>query len=131
MPLSLLFGPFLAGLLVAPLAGWALIPALRRLKARQFISMDAPERHRAKAGTPTMGGAIILVGALLPALLYPRPSGDWRVLLSVVVCTLVFGLIGFVDDFLIVTRGKVITSRWGDPATRATGGLELAFPKNH
>jgi phospho-N-acetylmuramoyl-pentapeptide-transferase len=101
-----LFGPFLVGVLVALLAGALLLPILRRLKAGQSISGDAPKRHQTKAGTPTMGGAIILVGGLVPALIYPRPSGNGALLAAVVLCTAAFGLIGFLDDFLIVKRGK-------------------------
>jgi phospho-N-acetylmuramoyl-pentapeptide-transferase len=104
--LSSLFGPFLAGLLVALMAGWILIPVLRKLKVRQFISTDAPKVHETKAGTPTMGGIIILAGALGTTLLYPRLPGDARVLAAVVLCTLGFALIGFLDDFLIIKRGK-------------------------
>jgi phospho-N-acetylmuramoyl-pentapeptide-transferase len=53
-----------------------------------------------------MGGALILVGALVPTLIYPRPSGDLRLLLGVVLATVAFGLIGFLDDYLIIRRGK-------------------------
>lgn len=104
--LSLLSGPFVVGLLAALVVGMGLVPLLRKLKARQFISSDAPERHQAKAGTPTMGGAIIVVGALVPILFYPRPSGDLRLIMAVLACTLGFGLVGFLDDMLIITRGR-------------------------
>ncbi|HEU4753862.1 MAG TPA: hypothetical protein VFU47_12210, partial [Armatimonadota bacterium] len=102
---------FLAGLVLALLAGWGLIPALRKLKARQFISSDAPQRHQAKAGTPTMGGAIILAGGLLAALLLPLPpiaeiGGDRQPAYAVLLCTLGFGLVGFLDDLLIIVRGR-------------------------
>jgi len=103
---ELIARPFLWALALAVLIGIPLIPFLRRLKAGQVISTDAPERHLAKGGTPTMGGAIILIGALLPALLAPRPSGDFRMLGAVVLCTVGFGLVGFIDDLLIVMRGK-------------------------
>src|SRR5688572_21447491 len=94
-----LFPPFLIGCLVALVAGWLLIPILQRLKVRQVISTDAPKRHGAKAGTPTMGGAIILVGAVLPALFFQTPSGDLRLLYAVLLTTVGFGLIGFLDDY--------------------------------
>ena len=103
---SSLFGPLLLGLLVAILSGWLLIPLLRALKARQTISSDAPKSHQAKAGTPTMGGAIIVVGGLLAPFLYPHASGVAARLAAVVLCTLGFGLVGFLDDLLIVLRGK-------------------------
>jgi phospho-N-acetylmuramoyl-pentapeptide-transferase len=104
--LSLLFGPFLTGALVALGSGYFLIPILQKLKARQSISSDAPKSHQSKAGTPTMGGLIILVGALVAALFYPRTSGQPAYLFAAVLCTALFGLIGFVDDLLIVLRGK-------------------------
>jgi phospho-N-acetylmuramoyl-pentapeptide-transferase len=107
---SAVWEPFLTGVVVALAAGWLLIPLLRRLKARQFISADAPQRHQAKAGTPTMGGAIILAGALLPALLQPGALGNGY-LLAVVFCTAAFGAIGFLDDFLIITRGRSLGLR--------------------
>ena len=103
MMLAFLFTPFLVGALTAVLAGWLLIPILRKLKAGQVISTDAPETHLKKAGTPTMGGAIILVGAVVAALLFQRGDGN---LGAVLLCTLSFGAIGFVDDLLIVRRGK-------------------------
>jgi phospho-N-acetylmuramoyl-pentapeptide-transferase len=101
-----LFGPFLVGVLVALLSGSILIPLLRRLKAGQAISSDAPKTHQAKAGTPTMGGLIILVGAVVPALIYPHPSGSPALLGAVLLATLGFGLVGFLDDWLIIKRGK-------------------------
>jgi len=104
--LQSLFGPFLAGLLVALLAGVVLLPILRRLKARQVISADAPKSHQSKGGTPTMGGAIIIVGGIIPALIYPLPSGAQQQLVAVVLCTLAFGAIGFLDDWLIIRRGR-------------------------
>ena len=101
-----LCAPFLIGALVSLGAGRVLIPLLRKLKARQFISSDAPQRHQTKAGTPTMGGAIILVGGLLPSLIMPPATGDPALRIAVLLCILGFGAVGFLDDFLIVTRGK-------------------------
>lgn len=104
--LQYFFAPFLIAALAALTAGWMLIPILRKLKAGQFISTDAPDRHRAKGGTPTMGGAIILAGLLVAVLALPRPEGGLRLSGGVVLATLGFGLIGFIDDLLIVSRGK-------------------------
>ncbi|MFN3650022.1 MAG: phospho-N-acetylmuramoyl-pentapeptide-transferase [Armatimonadota bacterium] len=105
--LSSLFVPFLLGLVAALAGGAWMIPVLRRLKAGQTISTDAPERHLAKGGTPTMGGAIILSGGLIGSLAVlgwaPR---DLRLLAAVGLCTFGFGLIGFIDDYLIIKRGK-------------------------
>lgn len=104
--LQYLLTPFLVSALASLAAGWMLIPILKKLKAGQFISTDAPERHRAKGGTPTMGGAIIVVGLLLTVVTLPRPEGGLRLAGGVLLATLGFGLIGFIDDLLIVVRGK-------------------------
>lgn len=104
--LQYLFAPFLIAALAALAAGWMLIPILRKLKAGQFISTDAPDRHRAKGGTPTMGGAIILAGLLFAVLALPRPQGGFQLAGGVALATIGFGLIGFIDDLLIVVRGK-------------------------
>jgi phospho-N-acetylmuramoyl-pentapeptide-transferase len=104
--LQTLFAPFVLGLLAALAAGWVLVPVLRKLKAKQIISSDAPQRHQTKAGTPTMGGAIILLGMLVPALFYRPAAAQTTHLLAVLLTTLAFGGIGFLDDFLIVRRGK-------------------------
>ncbi|MGV3722241.1 MAG: phospho-N-acetylmuramoyl-pentapeptide-transferase [Actinomycetota bacterium] len=98
--------PFLIASLAALAAGWFLIPILRKLKAGQTISTDAPGRHLAKGGTPTMGGLIILIAGLGIYLAYPRPHGGLSLAGGVALCTLGFGIIGFLDDFLIVRRGK-------------------------
>lgn len=99
------FVPLLLGLAISLAAGHLLLPVLRRLKARQVVSTDAPRRHQSKGGTPTMGGLILLAGALIPAFAY-RTTGEFRLLLAVALTTLAFGAIGFLDDFLIVRRGK-------------------------
>jgi len=104
--LSLLLGPFLLGTVIALAAGWVLIPLLGKLKAKQVVSSDAPQRHQTKSGTPTMGGAIILLGALLPLLITTGPMGDPAPLWGVALATIAFGAVGFIDDLLIVRRGK-------------------------
>jgi phospho-N-acetylmuramoyl-pentapeptide-transferase len=107
--------PFLGGLALALASGWPLIRLLGRLRARQFVSADAPERHQAKSGTPTMGGLIILgsgIVACLAAVATMDPaalatlSRSAMPLLGLVALTLGCATIGFVDDFLIVRRGR-------------------------
>ena len=83
---------------IALAAGPLMIPFLRRLKFGQSIRQEGPQSHLAKAGTPTMGG-IIMVLALLPATLLFRHSLEIWVALFV---TLGYGLIGFLDDFIKV-----------------------------
>ena len=81
--------------------GKFLIPELRRLKAGQEIREDGPTWHAGKAGTPTMGGIMFILGTGIAVL-----ALGWREMLNgrfvhlyVYVFALVFGLIGFVDDY--------------------------------
>jgi len=86
-------------LVIALALGPVLIPILRRLKFGQSIREDGPQRHLAKAGTPTMGGVLILVALTVPSLIFA--GKDPRVWLALFI-TLGHGLIGFLDDFIKV-----------------------------
>jgi phospho-N-acetylmuramoyl-pentapeptide-transferase len=95
--------PLLLALVIGVVIGGPVIATLRGLKARQVISTDAPQRHMAKTGTPTMGGVIIMVAGLVaPLALGPRNPE----MVAAIVVTLAFSAIGLLDDLLIVTRGK-------------------------
>jgi len=98
-------GAFLTALLFGFLFGPPLILTLRRRQSRgQPIREDGPATHATKAGTPTMGG-LLIVGALLTAtLLWARLDNPYVWL--VVFVTLAFGLIGFADDYAKVSRGN-------------------------
>lgn len=87
--LSLLFGPWL-------------IRRLRAFQIGQVIRTDGPATHQPKAGTPTMGGLLILVAIVAPTLLWANLTNPdiWMALFA----TVGFGAIGFVDDYLKVTR---------------------------
>lgn len=74
---------------------------LAEVKAGQKISTDAPKRHLEKQGTPTMGGLLILAGAVAGAGFLTDARG-WVVLGAI----LGFGLLGFLDDLLSLRRGK-------------------------
>ncbi|MDP3958882.1 MAG: phospho-N-acetylmuramoyl-pentapeptide-transferase [Pseudorhodobacter sp.] len=83
--------------------GQPLIALLKRKQGRgQPIRDDGPQSHAAKAGTPTMGGLLILSALLLSTLLWARLDSPyvWITLLV----TLAFGLIGFADDYAKVAR---------------------------
>ncbi len=94
---------FIVASIVSLLVGPVLIRMLARLKVRQTISEDVPERHRAKQGTPTMGGFIIFLGAAV-GLAFAR-VGHSRVT-AVILLTLAMMALGFLDDYLIALRGK-------------------------
>ncbi|MEM7742555.1 MAG: phospho-N-acetylmuramoyl-pentapeptide-transferase [Pseudomonadota bacterium] len=90
-------GAFLTALLFAFIFGRPLINKLRVMGGAQPIYEDAPEQHQSKAGTPTMGGVLILGGLVISSLIWARLDNAFVV--SVLAVTLGFGLIGFADDF--------------------------------
>jgi phospho-N-acetylmuramoyl-pentapeptide-transferase len=88
------------GLLLGPV----LIRTLRRLQIGQAIREEGPATHQAKAGTPTMGGVLILAAIVAPVLLWADLTEPWVWVITLT--TLAFGGIGFLDDLLKVRRGK-------------------------
>ncbi|SEM12068.1 Phospho-N-acetylmuramoyl-pentapeptide-transferase [Roseovarius azorensis] len=99
-------GAFMTALVFGFLFGPPLILVLRKRQGKgQPIRSDGPEGHFSKAGTPTMGG-LLIVGALLTStLLWARLDNPYVWLVLFV--TLAFGLIGFADDYAKVSRGNV------------------------
>ena len=96
-------GAFFTALIFGFLFGPPLINVLRRRQGKgQPIRADGPEGHFAKAGTPTMGGLLILLAVLSSTLLWARLDNAfvWIVLFV----TFSFGLIGFADDYAKVSR---------------------------
>ncbi len=79
------------------------IPIFRWMKFRQTIRSDGPQRHLAKAGTPTMGGIIFLLAFVIGAVLWGSGTGELYAILGF---TLAFGFIGFLDDFIKVAMKR-------------------------
>jgi phospho-N-acetylmuramoyl-pentapeptide-transferase len=105
-------GAFFTALIFGFLFGRPLIDLLRRKQGKgQPIRDDGPQSHMAKAGTPTMGGLLILSALVVSTLLWARLDSPyvWIVLLV----TVAFGLIGFADDYAKVSRQntKGVSSR--------------------
>lgn len=96
-------GAIVTALLFVFLFGPAIIASLRVRQGKgQPIRTDGPQSHLAKKGTPTMGGLMILSGLIVATLLWANLSNPYVwVVLGV---TLGFGLIGFYDDYLKVTK---------------------------
>jgi len=92
----------LTALLIALLVGPYVINSLRRLQIGQNIRTDGPESHRIKAGTPTMGGLLILVSILLSTLLWSDLTN--RFVWIALVVTLLFGAVGWLDDYTKIVR---------------------------
>ena len=82
--------------------GPIVIPWLKKLKFGQTIYDLGPESHKKKQGTPTMGGIIFVVPALIAGVAFSYRDSRFGYLLMILVCALGFGLIGFVDDFIKV-----------------------------
>jgi phospho-N-acetylmuramoyl-pentapeptide-transferase len=91
LAMSLLFGP-------------SLIRKLREMAFGQHIREDGPQSHQKKAGTPTMGGLLIVISIIVPTLLWADLTNQfiWIALLGLVG----FGLIGFIDDYSKIARKR-------------------------
>src|SRR6202041_1585757 len=89
--LSLVFGPWM-------------IRRLRELQVKQYIREEGPKGHKSKAGTPTMGGVLIVAAIVIPTLLWADLRNPY--VLLALAATLAFGTIGFVDDYNKVVRKR-------------------------
>jgi len=102
----------LTALAIALLVGRPMILRLRAYKIGQTVRDDGPQSHLSKSGTPTMGGALILVAVAVSTLLWADLSNRyvWIVLLT----TLAFGVIGLVDDYkkLVLRDPRGLAARW-------------------
>jgi phospho-N-acetylmuramoyl-pentapeptide-transferase len=92
----------LTALAISLLLGPWMIRKLRDFQIGQVIRQEGPQSHRAKAGTPTMGGLLILSAALVPTLLWADLANPY--IWIAVLATAGFGAVGFLDDYLKVTR---------------------------
>jgi len=92
----------LSALFLGLAAGPWTIRRLRQMQIKQFIREEGPSSHQAKAGTPTMGGILIVAATLIPALFW-ADLADPYVLLAIF-AMLGFGAIGFADDYSKVVR---------------------------
>jgi phospho-N-acetylmuramoyl-pentapeptide-transferase len=92
----------LTALIISFIVGPAMIRKLTAYKIGQAVRDDGPQTHLSKAGTPTMGGALILVSVAVTTLLWADLSN--RYMWVVLVVTLGFGIVGWVDDWRKVVR---------------------------
>ncbi|KRE90564.1 phospho-N-acetylmuramoyl-pentapeptide-transferase [Paenibacillus sp. Soil766] len=97
---------FVLALIMGPLC----IPILRRMKFGQQIREDGPQGHLKKQGTPTMGGVIILLALSLATLRFADKNTDLLILL---LASLGYGLVGFLDDYIkiIFKRSLGLTAK--------------------
>jgi phospho-N-acetylmuramoyl-pentapeptide-transferase len=91
MFLAFVFGPWL-------------IRKLRELQIGQFIREEGPQAHQKKAGTPTMGGILIVISTLVPTLLWADLTNGF--VLLAIFSLLAFATIGFIDDYAKVSKQR-------------------------
>jgi phospho-N-acetylmuramoyl-pentapeptide-transferase len=94
----------LTALLIALIIGPFVIERLRQFQIGQYIREDGPKDHQKKAGTPTMGGVLICIAIVIPALLWSDLTDPfvWVAIFSLVS----FGAIGFADDYIKVVKRR-------------------------
>ena len=96
-------------LLISFLFGPSVIARLRAMKTGWAVREDTPETHKAKAGTPTMGGVLIILAVAVSTVLWEDPASTYTWLL--LFAALGFGGIGFADDYLKMShRGSGISA---------------------
>ena len=94
---------FIIGAVICPI----LIPVLHKLKYGQTEREDGPESHLKKSGTPTMGGIAILIAFAVSAFIF----GGNKDGIAVILITLGFGIVGFIDDYIKVVKKRSLGLR--------------------
>jgi phospho-N-acetylmuramoyl-pentapeptide-transferase len=97
-------GAAVTALIIAFFVGPKIIRMLKQRQIGEAAKLEAPETHRKKAGTPTMGGLIILAATLVPALLWTDINNMYIILILFATASL--GAVGFLDDYLKVVKKK-------------------------
>lgn len=96
------------------------LPFLQRLHLGQTVRSDGPKTHFVKSGTPTFGGLFFLIPLAISALILPFFDRNWISYSLIIVLMLLFGLIGFLDDYI-----KVRVDKEGLSVFQKTIGLTL------
>ncbi len=94
---------FIIGAVICPI----LIPVLHKLKYGQTEREDGPESHLKKSGTPTMGGIAILIAFAVSAFIFGGNEDG----IAVILITLGFGIVGFIDDYIKVVKKRSLGLR--------------------
>lgn len=95
---------FVANIILCPV----IIPFLTRLKFGQNVRDDGPQTHLVKAGTPTMGGIMILISMLIGSAFFLKGNMD---AVMVIFVTVGYGIIGFIDDYIKVVKKRSLGFR--------------------
>lgn len=92
----------LTALMISLLLGGRIINKLRAMQVKQYIRDDGPANHKLKEGTPTMGGCLILPAIIFSTLCWVEPGNVYVWIVMFIMVS--FGAIGFLDDYLKMTR---------------------------
>jgi phospho-N-acetylmuramoyl-pentapeptide-transferase len=101
IPFRTIMATITAMVITFVLAPW-FIRELKRKQIGQVVRKDGPETHKVKAGTPTMGGALILLSLLVPTVLWADLRNPF--VLATTAVTAGYGVIGYLDDYLKIKR---------------------------
>ena len=126
IPFRTIMATMTAMLLTFVLAPW-FIRELKRKQIGQVVRAEGPETHRIKAGTPTMGGALILLSLLLPTVLWADLRNPF--VLATTAVTAGYGVIGYLDDFLKIKRKNTggLPGRYKLIGQVLIGGAAIAY----
>lgn len=142
MDTNIIFGiimSFVISIILCPIV----IPILKKVKFGQYIREEGPESHKSKAGTPTMGGMIILFSLIVTSLFFIK---DYPKIVPILFVTIGFGIVGFLDDFIKVVMKRneglnqiqkmlceiVITAIFAFYMVKYSGmGTEIIIPFTH
>lgn len=114
----------LSAFVLAIVMGPIFIPLLHRLKFGQNVRSDGPQSHLKKTGTPAMGGLIFLLVTVIVCLVFSKDKDMLLVLAS----TLLFGLIGFADDYVKIVKKRSLGLRaWQKIAAQLVVAILLTF----
>lgn len=137
--------PLIIAFAITVFLGPIVIPFLHRLKFGQTVRDEGPESHKAKSGTPTMGGLMFLSGVLVASAIY---CGSFEKTVPVLLLTLGFGIVGFLDDYIKVVKKRslglkawqkmslqlIITALFAVYITKFLGlglGMKIPFMPDH
>jgi phospho-N-acetylmuramoyl-pentapeptide-transferase len=142
-------GATVTAIIICLLLGGFFVNLLKKYQVRESIREEGPASHKSKAGTPTMGGLIILAGIVLPTVLWAQLTNFY--VLTVLLVTVWMGILGFMDDYLkviakqpkgLVARKKLIGQvllgaifglclTWLGPDGQYDGATNIPFFKNY
>lgn len=114
----------ISAFVLALIAGPVFIPVLTKMKFGQTVRDDGPQSHLKKTGTPTMGGIIIIIAAAIVALAFSKDKD----MLLLLITTVLFGLIGFADDYLKIKNKRSLGLRaWQKMSAQLMVSVFMAF----